>query len=171
MKHRHKNTSTFGLKLGPRKALLRGLVFSLVEHERIKTTLPKAKAIRPLVEKALTMARRGGLHSHRLILANYPNKKVAAKLMGELSERFKDRPGGYTRIIKLGFRPGDQAQKALIEFVDYKFQPAPTKEEKAKHKASAEYRKARRQKLKKSQAEKKVRRKIQQSSRRRNRIS
>ena len=165
MRHRHKHSSTFGLKRGPRKALLRGLVTSLVEHERIKTTLPRAKAIRPLVEKAVTMARRGGVHSQRLILAKYPNKRMASKLMGDLSKRFKERTGGYTRIIKLGSRSGDQADKALIEFVDYKFQPAPTSEEKAKYKASAEYKKFRRTLEKKTEIKKKSRRQMQQSSR------
>ena len=169
MRHRIKNTSSFGLKLGPKKALLRGLIRALVEHERIKTTLPKAKAVRPLVEKALTLARKGSLHSRRLLLAKYPNKKTVSKLMGDLSERFKERAGGYTRIIKLGMRSGDQATKALIEFVDYKFQPAPTSEEKAKYKASAEYKKTRRIFRKKTEAEKKSIRKIQQSSRRLNR--
>ena len=89
MRHREKNTSNFGLKSGPKKALLRGLVISLVEHERIKTTLPKAKTLRPLIEKAVTMARKGGVHSLRQILSKYPNKKAATKLMGDLSERFK----------------------------------------------------------------------------------
>ena len=169
MRHREKNTSNFGLKSGPKKALLRGLVVSLVEHERIKTTLPKARAIRPLVEKAVTVARKGGLHSLRRILSKYPNKKAAGKLMGDLSERFKNRAGGYTRIIKLGHRPGDQAQKALIEFVDYKFQPSATPEEKAKYKASAEYKKTRRLQEKKADTKRKVRRKMQASSRRHNR--
>lgn len=169
MRHRVKNVSSFGLKSGPKKALLRGLVRALVEHERVKTTLPRAKAVRPLMEKAVTLARKGSLHSRRLLLAKYPNKKTVSKLMGKLSERFKERPGGYTRIIKLGMRPGDQATKALIEFVDYKFQPAPTKEEKAKYKASAEYKKSQRAFRKKAETKKKSRRKIQESSRRLNR--
>lgn len=169
MKHRHKHSSTFGLKRGPRKALLRGLVASLVEHERIKTTLPRARAVRPLVEKAVTMARKGGVHSQRLILAKYPNKKTVSKLMGDLSKRFKERAGGYTRIIKLGLRPGDQAEKALIEFVDYQFKPAPTPEEKAKYKASVEYKKSRRALEKKNEIKRKSRRQMQQSSRRLNR--
>lgn len=169
MRHRVKNVSSFGLKTGPKKALLRSLITALVEHERIKTTLPRAKTIRPLIEKALTLARKGSLHSRRLLLAKYPNKKAVSKLMGELSERFKERPGGYTRIIKLGTRSGDQATKAFIEFIDYKFQPAPTKEEKEKYKASAEYRKTKRIFRKKTEAKKKTRRKIEQSSRRINR--
>ena len=169
MRHRKTKTSTFGLKYGPRKALLRGLVYSLVEKERIKTTLPRAKSIRPLVEKAITLGRDKSLHSRRLLLAKYPNKKTVAKIVDDLSQRFKDRPGGYTRIVKLGYRSGDQAQKALIEFVDYQFVPKPTKEEKEKYKASKEYQKARHLQAKKQKEKKKTLRTIQIQSRRKNR--
>lgn len=169
MRHRKTNTSAFGLKYGPRKALLRGLVYSLVEKERIRTTLPRAKRIRPLVEKAISMGRRNTLHSRRLLLAKYPDKKTVAKILSELSKRFKDRPGGYTRIVKLGFRKGDQAQKALIEFVDYQFTPKPTKEERDKYKASKEFQTFRRLQAKKRSAKKKSLRDIQVQSRRKNR--
>ena len=169
MKHRKTNTSTFGLKYGPRKALLRGLINSLVEKERIKTTLLKAKRVKPLVEKAITLGRKSSLHSRRVLLAKYPNKKTVSKIVDDLSKRFKDRPGGYTRIIKLGYRKGDQAQKALIEFVDYHFIPKPTKEEKDKKKASKEYQKTRRLMAKKRDEKKKVLRSIQKESRRINR--
>ena len=170
MRHRKKNVSSFGLKAGPKKALMRGLVYSLVEHERIKTTLPRAKALRPLAEKAVTMGKKGTLAARRLLLARYPNKKTAAKIMDSLSPRFKDRPGGYTRIIKLGNRKGDQAPKALIEFVDYQFSPPPSKEEREKQKASKEYRKARRLSAKKIDKKRKTLRKIQAKSRRLSRI-
>ncbi len=169
MRHNKKNTTTFGLKPGPRKSLIRGLVMSLIEHERIKTTLPKAKAIRPLVEKAITFGGKGGLHSHRVLLSKYPNKKTVLKILNDLSKRFKDRPGGYTRIVKLGTRSGDAAPKALIEFVDYKFTPSPTKEEKQKIKASPEYNKSRKLQAKKLEAKKKVVRKIKSESRKINR--
>lgn len=169
MRHRKIKTSTFGLKQGPRKALLRGLVYSLVEKERIKTTLPKAKSIRPLVERAVTLGRKNSLHARRTLLAKYPNKKVVAKIMGDLSPRFKDRPGGYTRIIKLGDRKGDQAVKALIEFIDYQFVPKPSKEEKEKYKASKEFQKIRRLQSKKRSEKKKTRNRIQTQSRRVNR--
>lgn len=169
MRHRKTNTSTFGLKQGPRKALLRGLINSLVEKERIKTTLPKAKRIRPLVEKAITLGQKGTLHSRRVLLSKYPNKKTVSKILGDLSVRFKDRPGGYTRIIKLGNRKGDQAPKALIEFVDYQFIPKPTKEEKDKYKASKEFQKSRRLMVKKQEEKKKTLRSIQAQSRRKNR--
>ena len=169
MKHRQTKTSTFGLKYGPRKALFRGLINSLVEKERIKTTLPRAKSIKPIVEKAITLGRKGSLHSRRVLLSKYPNKKTVSKIVDDLSKRFKDRPGGYTRIIKLGYRKGDQAQKALIEFVDYQFVPKPTKEEREKQKASKEFQKTRRLMAKKIDEKKKTLRTIQKKSRRINR--
>ncbi len=120
---RHKRLKNhFGRKSGPRKALLRGLVISLVEHERIKTTLAKAKELRRHVEKAVTIGKKGDLASMRLLLSRYPNKATANKLIKDISSRFKERPGGYTRIIKLGVRPGDCAEMAFIEFVDYDFE-------------------------------------------------
>jgi len=169
MRHRKIKTSTFGLKQGPRKALLRGLLYSLVEKERIKTTFSRAKTLRPLVEKAVTLGCKSSLHSRRVLLAKYPNKKTVAKIIDDLSQRFKDRPGGYTRIIKLGNRKGDQAQKALIEFVDFQFTPKPTKEEKDKYKASKEFRQLKRLETKKKNKKRKSLRKIQSQSRKRNR--
>lgn len=118
MRHRAK-VSHFGRKSGPRKALIRGLVTSLVEHGRIKTTLAKAKELRRHVEKAVTMGKKQTLHSQRLLLSRYPNEKTVATIMKDLAPRFQDRPGGYTRILKLGNRPGDNAEMAYIEFVDY----------------------------------------------------
>ena len=169
MRHRKTKTSTFGLKYGPRRALLKGLVNSLVEKERIKTTLPRAKSLRPLVEKAITLGRKNSLHARRLILSRYSNKKTAKKIMDDLSKRFKDRPGGYTRIVKLGFRKGDQAQKALIEFVDYQFVPKLTKEDKEKYKASKEFQKMRHKQIKKKEKRKKTLNRIRLESRRKNR--
>ena len=122
MRHLKQKSPSFGRHRGPRKALIRGLVQSLVEHERIKTTLPKAKCVRPLIEKAITMGKRGDLHSRRLLLSRYPHKPTVSKIIETLSPRFKDRLGGYTRIIKLGFRSGDQAPLAYLEFVDYDMQ-------------------------------------------------
>ena len=169
MKHRKIKTSSFGLNPGPRKALLRGLVYSLVEKERIKTTLQRAKSIRPLVEKAITLGAKNSLHSRRVLLSKYPNKKAVEKIIKDLAPRFKDRPGGYTRIVKLGTRKGDQAFKALIEFVDYQFVPKPSKEEKAKYKASKEFQKFRRLQAKKKNEKKKTLRRIQSRSRKINR--
>ncbi len=119
MRH-HSKTHSFGRRPDARAALLRGLVDSIVLHERIKTTVAKAKELRKHVEKAITYGKKGGLHTRRILLSSYPNKDTVAKILAELSPRFKDRPGGYTRIIKLGARPGDQAEMAFIEFVDYK---------------------------------------------------
>lgn len=118
MRH-HAKRHSFGRRHGPRIALIRGLVYSLVEHGRIKTTVAKAKETRRHVEKAITLAKQGSLHARRLLLSRYPNEKVVEILSGDLKKRFETRPGGYTRIIKIGARAGDQADTAFLEFVDY----------------------------------------------------
>lgn len=102
-----------------RKGLLRGLVKALVEHERIETTVTKAKELRRLVERAVTRAKDNSFNSARVLLAKYPDKPTVKKLLSDLGPRFKDRPGGYTRVIKLGPRDGDGAETAFIEFVDF----------------------------------------------------
>jgi large subunit ribosomal protein L17 len=99
--------------------LIRGLVTSLVEHGRIKTTLAKAKELRRHAEKAVTLGKKQSLHAQRLLLSRYPNEKTVATIIKDLAPRFKDREGGYTRILKLGGRPGDNAEMAFIEWVDY----------------------------------------------------
>ena len=109
----------FGRKTGPRKALWRGLVNSLVEHGRIKTTLAKAKELRRHVEKAITVGKKQSLHARRLLLSRYPNEDVVSMIMTDIAPRFQDREGGYTRILKLGQRPGDRAEMAYIQFVDF----------------------------------------------------
>ncbi|MFN7904202.1 MAG: 50S ribosomal protein L17 [Pseudobdellovibrionaceae bacterium] len=114
----------FSRKTTAKVALLRGLVNSLVEHGRIKTTLAKAKETKRHVEKAITVAKRGNLSSRRLLLSRYPNEAAVSKLMDVMAGQYKDRNGGYTRIIKLGARPGDSSPMAFIEFVDYKFDAA-----------------------------------------------
>ena len=120
MRHRLQKRSSFGLKSGPRQALIRGLVSSLVEHERIKTTLPKAREAKKSVERAITKAKAGDLSSRRNLISLFPyNKKTVSKIMDSLSTRFKERKGGYTRIVKLGKRIGDSAEMAFLEFVDY----------------------------------------------------
>ena len=102
-----------------RKALLKNMACSLVQHEQIKTTLPKAKELRPYVEKLVTLGKRGGLHARRQALALLGNDRViVAKIMGSLKDRYAERQGGYTRILKAGFRYGDQAPLAVIEFID-----------------------------------------------------
>jgi large subunit ribosomal protein L17 len=103
---------------GHRKALFRNLVQALVEHERITTTLVKAKAMRPEVEKLITRAKAQDLPARRAVLAYIPVEKSARKLFEVLAPRFAQRPGGYTRIVKLDRRVGDNAEMALIEFVE-----------------------------------------------------
>ena len=101
-----------------RKALFSNMAGSLIEHEQIKTTLPKAKELRPIVEKLVTLAKRGDLHARRQAAAQLKEDKDVAKLFEVLGPRYKDRQGGYIRIMKAGFRYGDMAPMAIIEFVD-----------------------------------------------------
>ena len=103
---------------GERKALFLGLAASLVKHEQIKTTLPKAKDLRPIVEKIITLGKRGGLSCRRQVISRLGDKVLAEKIMSALAERYKERSGGYVRIIKNGNRPGDNAPMAIIELVD-----------------------------------------------------
>lgn len=100
-----------------RKALLRGLVCQLIQHERITTTLAKAKETRIVAEKLITHGKKGNLHHRRLALAQIPNKRVVAKVFDNIAPRYATRPGGYTRIVKLGPRQGDAAPMAVIELV------------------------------------------------------
>ncbi len=117
---RHKVVkNSFGRRNGPRKALVRTLVDALVENGRIKTTLTKAKVIRSKVEKAVTRGKDDTVHSRRVLAAQYPHGNTVDIIFKKISPRFKDRPGGYTRIIKLGDRAGDSAPMAYIEFIDY----------------------------------------------------
>lgn len=119
MKHRSKR-SNFHRRIGPRVALIRGMVYSLVEHGRIKTTVARAKEVRRQVEKAITLAKDSSLHTRRLLLSRYPNENVVKILSTDLGKRFAKRPGGYTRIVRVGSRAGDQSDMAFLEFVDYK---------------------------------------------------
>jgi large subunit ribosomal protein L17 len=111
-----------GKKLGRdsahRKALYSNLAGALIEHGRIKTTVTKAKAVKPHVEHMITLGRRGDLHARRQATAFLRSRDVVHKLFAEVAPLFKDRPGGYTRIIKIGTRPGDSAEMAYIELVD-----------------------------------------------------
>jgi large subunit ribosomal protein L17 len=101
-----------------RKAMFENLAAALIKHEQITTTLPKAKDLRPVVERLITMGRRGGLANRRRAIATLHDEKLADKLLTALAERYKTRPGGYTRIIKAGYRYGDNAAMAVIELVD-----------------------------------------------------
>ena len=115
-----------GKKLGRdsahRKALYSNLAGALIEHGRIKTTEAKAKAVKPFAEQMITLGRRGDLHARRLALAELRSQDVVHLLFAEVGPRFADRPGGYTRIVKLGPRYGDAAQMVYLELVDH--QPA-----------------------------------------------
>jgi large subunit ribosomal protein L17 len=101
-----------------RKALFSNMAASLIEHEQIVTTLPKAKELRPIVEKLVTLGKRGDLHARRQAIAQMRDLAMVKKLFEVLGPRYKDRHGGYTRVLKAGFRYGDNAPVAVIEFVD-----------------------------------------------------
>lgn len=117
-----------------RRALLRNLVTSLLDKERVRTTLAKAKAARPLAEKTITLAKGDTLHARRQALRFIFKKEVVRKLFEELGPRFSERPGGYTRIVKIGPRAGDGAEMAMIELVGSEFKK---KEKKKKEKGKA----------------------------------
>src|SRR5437764_11204831 len=116
---RHQRT---GKKLGRdsahRKALYANLAGALIEHGRIKTTVTKAKAVKPIAEKMITLGRRGDLHARRQAVSFLRSKDVVHKLFAEVAPRMGDRPGGYSRIVKIGPRPGDSAEMAYLELVD-----------------------------------------------------
>ena len=102
---------------GSRKALLKGLVTSVIEYERVVTTVPKAKAIKPLVDKMITLAKRDTLHSRRQAAAFLETPAAVKKLFDKLGTRFGQRSGGYTRVVRLGWRKGDGAEQAMVELV------------------------------------------------------
>jgi large subunit ribosomal protein L17 len=145
---RHRNAHR---KLGRvsehRTALLRNQAQALLEHERIETTVPKAKELRPFVERLITIAKRGvrandpkgqSLSARRLVMRDLLSEDVVTKLFDELAPRFMERPGGYTRILKLGHRRGDAAEVAQIELIGSEFDPKKAEEEKKAAAAAAE---------------------------------
>jgi large subunit ribosomal protein L17 len=109
----------FGRTANQRKALLRGLVRSLIEHERIETTLAKAKETRKVAERMVTLGIRGDLHAKRLAMAKLPDRTIVVKLFDEIAPRFAGRNGGYLRIVRTRQRVNDRAQMAVLEFIDY----------------------------------------------------
>jgi len=123
-----KKFNHLGRKKGHRRALLANLAIALVEHKRIKTTLAKAKALRVYVEPLVTKAKTNTVHSQRTVFSYLQNKEAIKSLFGEIADKIGDRPGGYTRVIKTGFRKGDGAEMALIEFVDFNEVYSNTKE-------------------------------------------
>ena len=98
--------------------IISNLISALIEHEKIETTVTKAKTVKPYAEKVITKAKKGSLHDRRQVLKMIQNKAIVAKLFEEIGPKYEDRNGGYTRIIKAGFRYGDNAPMAIIEFVD-----------------------------------------------------
>lgn len=117
MRHQKAGTN-FGREQGHRKSMMRNLAVSLFEHETIRTTLPKAKELRRYAEPLVTRAKEDSVHNRRIIFNRIRDKKAVGKLFTDLGPRFKERPGGYIRILKCGFRPGDNAPMAYVQLVD-----------------------------------------------------
>jgi len=129
-----------------RTALLRNQAMALIRHERIETTMPKAKELRPFVERLITIAKRGvasgdangkSLHARRLVLAELPDKAIVGKLFESIAPRYAERPGGYTRILRVGFRRGDSAEVAQVELVGSEYSPKSAEERKAEKESAA----------------------------------
>lgn len=118
MRHR-KKTIKLGRKSAHRKAMLANMASSLIEHKRINSTLTKAKALKVFIEPLITKSKTDSTHNRRLCYSKLRNKTAVTTLFDEVAKKIGDRPGGYTRIIKLGNRMGDNASMAMIEFVDY----------------------------------------------------
>ena len=128
-----------------RTALLRNQAMALIRHERIETTMPKAKELRPFVERLITIAKRGvasgeangaSLHARRLVLRELPDKDVVGKLFESIAPRYAERPGGYTRILRVGYRRGDSAEVAQLELVGSEYNPKSAEEKEAEKAAS-----------------------------------
>jgi large subunit ribosomal protein L17 len=117
MRHAKANRK-LGRTASHRRAMFANMAAAQIKHEQIKTTLPKAKELRPYVEKLVTLGKRGDLHARRQAIATLQDKAMVAKLFETLGPRYQERAGGYTRVIKAGFRHGDAAPMAVIEFVD-----------------------------------------------------
>lgn len=116
MKHLRKGRQ-FGRKMGPKKALMKSLAKSFILHERIETTEAKAKELRSFVEKLITRSKVNNIHNYRLLIAKLGGQNVVEKLVKEIGPKYAERKGGYTRITKIGARPGDNAKMAIIELV------------------------------------------------------
>ncbi|HUE88966.1 MAG TPA: 50S ribosomal protein L17 [Vicinamibacterales bacterium] len=146
MRHRYAHRR-LGRVSSHRKALLRNLATDLLDHEHIVTTVPKAKEVRPIVERLITVAKRGvraaepkgrTLAARRLVMTDIVNEDVVTKLFDQLAPRFMDRPGGYTRILRLGHRRGDAAEIAQIELLGSEYDPKKAEAEKAEQEGAAE---------------------------------
>jgi large subunit ribosomal protein L17 len=135
MRHQVKK-GALGRNTAHRRALLRNLVTSFLERERVRTTLAKARSVRPVAEKMITLGKRGTLHARRQALSYLTKEAAARKLFDDLGPRYKERPGGYTRIVKLGSRPGDGASMAMLELVGAEFKAKVKKKKDAKKPAA-----------------------------------
>jgi large subunit ribosomal protein L17 len=135
MRH-HNGYRKLGRISSHRRAMLRNMATSLLTHERIETTLPKAKELRGIVERMITLGKRGDLHARRMAASYLFDDDTVKKVFSDLATRFKTRPGGYTRILRKGYRFGDGADMALLELVDYS--GTPSKAEKAPKAAKAD---------------------------------
>jgi len=150
--HRHQYKGRkLGREAAHRKAMLKNLATSLILHERIETTVAKAKELRPIVEKMITTGKKGNLAARRQLL-KFLSENVAGKVIEKLAVEFKDRPGGYTRILKTGFRSGDAAPTAIIEFVGYEQEKGKSKKEEKQ----SEETKTRKAEVKKTAAKREV---------------
>jgi large subunit ribosomal protein L17 len=155
MRHQ-KKTVRLGRKAEHRKALLANQVCSLIEHQRIKTTLAKAKAVRPIAEKMVTLGKNGSIHARRTAFSTLRHKDAVKKLFDEIAPRSTERNGGYTRIVRLGQRKSDSASMAFIEWVDAAVivEEKPTEEKKTKKKEpKAEQKEAKREEPKAKEKE------------------
>jgi large subunit ribosomal protein L17 len=115
----HRSGKKLGRDASHRKALYANLAGALIQHGRIKTTVTKAKAVRPIAEQMITLGRRGDLHARRQAMAYLRSQEVVHRLFAEVAPRFAGRPGGYSRIVRIGPRPGDAAEMAFLELVDF----------------------------------------------------
>ena len=127
MRHKKKGRK-LGRKVGNRRALLMNLASQMITHKRIKTTDAKAKELRTFIEPLITLAKKNDIHSRRMVVRKLPNKNIVRTLFDDIAPKYADRPGGYTRIVKLGYRDNDRAPVSIIEFID--MVDVPTSEEK-----------------------------------------
>ncbi|GAB6267495.1 50S ribosomal protein L17 [Smithella sp. SC_K08D17] len=135
--HHGKTGSKLGRSSSHKEAMLRNMVTSVIKYERIRTTDTKAKELKKVAEKMITLGKKGSLHARRQALAVVRDKDMVGKLFGELTERYRNRPGGYTRIVKAGYRFGDNAPVSILEFItDEKKKEKPKTKVKAKEKVA-----------------------------------
>ena len=137
MRH-HRSGRKLGRDASHRKALYANLAGALIEHGRIKTTVAKAKEVRPIAEQMITLGRRGGVHARRQALAYLRSQDVVHKLFSDVGPRFADRPGGYSRIVRIGPRPGDSAEMAYLELVDFLPEPPEPRRRRAEREEAEE---------------------------------